>query len=225
MRTLRFLSLLMLCAPLSAAAQSELPFEGFLTTTEELPVSGTLDVEVRIYDAAEGGTPLFEETHTGVVVVGGYLSLRVGSLSALPRELFASVGPRFVGLTIRGDAAELAPRFEVGFVPYALHALTAEVPGLPGPAGPQGLVGDTGARGPAGPAGATGATGPAGPVGPTGAQGVAGPIGPTGAQGVAGPIGPTGAQGPQGVAGAAGAVGARGATGPTGAQGDRKSVV
>src|SRR5689334_20023090 len=59
-------SLLGFAAP-AWAQQKSVPFEGFMTDVNDMPVDGSSDLVVRIYDVAEGGTPLFEETHTGVL--------------------------------------------------------------------------------------------------------------------------------------------------------------
>lgn len=218
-----------LCAaPGVAVAQDvRLPYEGFLTDGDELPVSGMIDLEVRLYDREVDGTALFEERHA-VLVVGGYFALDIGQSTPLPATLFDGAPTLYLGLTIAGDV-ELAPRQRIGFVPFAVRSLDGGGPrGPTGPTGPAGPAGAVGAVGPTGPAGAVGATGPEGPAGP---QGVAGPIGPTGPQGApgtpgatgapgaAGPIGPTGPQGAAGAPGAIGPTGARGATGPQGVTG------
>ena len=86
------MSLLLL--PSLATAQVELPFEGFLTDGADLPINGTIDVEVRVYEGAEGGTPLFEEVHTGVIAVGGFVYVRVGSVTPFPATIFQTGGAR-----------------------------------------------------------------------------------------------------------------------------------
>ncbi|MCC7382417.1 MAG: collagen-like protein [Deltaproteobacteria bacterium] len=195
--------------PAAALAQVELPFQGFVTGADDLPISGMLDLELRLYDAASAGTMLFEESQQ-VLVIDGYFFVSIGAVTSLDPTLFQTAQDRYLGITIVGDGDELAPRFVIGFVPYAIHALSADTSGPVGPTGPQGPAG------PAGPAGPTGATGA---QGPQGLRGVAGVTGPQGPQGPTGAAGATGAQGPQGLTGAAGATGAQGPQGLTGAAG------
>ncbi len=223
------LLLALLAAPLSANAQVKLPFEGLLTDDAGMPITETFDVMVRLYDVPDGGTPIFEEMHTGVVPFDGYFFLSIGETETLDASLFG--GELYVGITIMGDDTELAPRFAAGFVPFAVRALSADG-GEIGPQGPQGEIGPVGPQGPQGDPGPTGPAGPTGAVGPdgaTGPQGNVGPAGPTGAQGpqgnvgstgAVGPVGPQGPQGNTGPQGPVGAVGPRGPTGNTGPQGN-----
>lgn len=227
-----------LFAPALASAQVQLPFEGFLTDAQDMPIAAPFDAVVRLYDSAEGVTPIFEETHSGVVPMDGYFFLNIGETTALDISLFGG-SELYIGVTIIGEDLELAPRFKVGFVPFAVRALSADG-GEIGPAGPpgaagadgadgaDGAVGAAGADGANGADGATGPAGPAGAAGPRGATGpigLAGPTGTTGTRGATGPAGPTGAtgatgaQGTRGLTGVAGATGPQGAIGPAGARG------
>ncbi|MEQ8979198.1 MAG: hypothetical protein RL846_14790, partial [Deltaproteobacteria bacterium] len=152
---------LALLAPATALAV-ELPFEAFVTQTDETPVNGMFDVELRIYD--EAGTVLFEETQT-TMIMDGFLFLNVGASTELDPAVFSmAMGELFLGLTLAGEE-EFSPRFRIGMVPYAVHALTTDDQGLMGPTGPTGPAGADGAEGPQGPAGPTGAMGPQGAVG------------------------------------------------------------
>ncbi|MCA9553234.1 MAG: hypothetical protein KC933_24575, partial [Myxococcales bacterium] len=99
-----------LAAPRVGWAQDiRIPFEGFMTDDQDLPVEGPLDLEIRIYDAEEGGTELFQERHEGVVVSGGYFFLQIGATNALPPNVFEVQDAtllsdnRFIGLTVVGD--------------------------------------------------------------------------------------------------------------------------
>lgn len=149
------LTTLLITSASTAHAQSvQLPFEGFLTGADDMPISGMIDIEVRIWDTSTGGVALFEETHAGLMAIGGFFSVQIGSVTPLDPTIFQSGGDRYLGITIIGDSDELAPRFQIGFVPYAIHALSADTSGPTGPTGPQGPIGETG---PTGPTGADGA--------------------------------------------------------------------
>lgn len=215
---LALVSALAFGAPSRAQAQAvELPFQGFLTGAGDLPVDGSLDFTVQVYDVPTGGAALYTEAHAGVLLVGGYFELSIGSVTPLAPSLF-DASERYIGLTV-GTDPELAPRFKVGFVPFAIRSLSAGSSGATGPTGPAGPAGPTGPTGAAGAIGAAGPTGPTGATGAAGARGATGATGPTGAVGAAGATGATGATGVPGSTGATGAVGARGATGATGSPG------
>jgi hypothetical protein len=212
-----------LVAAQAAAVPETITHQGRLFSAQGAPVGGSLDVTFTLYDAADGGAPLWTEKHS-IAFDEGYFSVELGSDKPFSNAFDGST--LYLGIQVAGDA-EMSPRAKIGSVPYAL--LAGDVRGDITPTSvaiegygpvidstgkwigdPAGLMGPTGAAGPTGPTGAAGAAGPAGPMGPPGADGAAGPAGPMG------PVGPTGAAGP---AGPAGPVGPTGATGPTGAIG------
>ena len=147
-----------------------LPFEGTLTDSSGAPVTGMLGMDIRIYDEADN--VLHEERQT-VVASDGWVAFEIGVAADLPATVFSeATGDLFLGLTLDGEE-EFSPRFRIGLVPYAVHALSVEGGGG-GPRGPPGPEGPAGEPGPAGMDGAVGPPGPAGPAGP------AGPPGPRG---------------------------------------------
>lgn len=233
------LALALVALPSVAAAEvpSVLSHQGRLYDSSQQPVSGTLDIEFAIYDAADALAPVWSEVHS-VTFEDGYYSVTLGNDEPLLNVLTGD--EMFLGITVGSDA-EMTPRSPIHSVPYAFVANNAvgditptsvsvggtvvinedgewigDPTGLVGPQGPQGPQGATGAQGPAGPAGPTGPAGATGPMGATGATGATGPQGP---QGPAGPQGQTGATGPQGLTGPQGATGPQGPTGNTGATG------
>ena len=211
------LLMLLVAVPRFAAAQSiQLPFEGFLTDTEELPVNGGVDLDVRLYAGAETETALFEEQHS-VLVSGGYVHLLIGSVETLESSIFDG-SDLYIGISVDGDD-ELRPRLRVGYVPFAVRALNGGVEGPAGPQGEDGPPGPAGPQGDRGPQGATGSAGPPGEEGPSGPAGPAGPQGDTGPQGATGPAGPQGEQGPRGNIGPQGPIGSRGPPGEQGPEG------
>ena len=169
------------------------------------PVTGTADLQFRLYDSASGGTQV------GPTIITLNQALTTGRFVT---DLdFGSVfdgNARYLEIDVRSPAGAgayttLGQRQPIRPAPYAVRSLNPGPTGPAGPAGPQGPTGPVGIAGPAGPQGATGAAGVAGPAGPQGATGAAGvagpagPAGPTGSQGVAGATGPQGPIGGQGI--------------------------
>lgn len=231
-----------------AAAAQDVPitlvYQGTLTDLADAAIDDERAVTFRLYDAPDGGEPVWSERHPAVDVVGGQFTATLGQRTPIPPEL----GPAptlFLSLQVEGDE-EFAPRMPVGAALRAQWANRAgqaddvegrhihpsaitigEVPIVDdagrwvgprdgfGGAGPQGDPGPQGVGGPDGP------IGPQGPAGPQGESGVAGPAGPEGAAGPAGSAGPQGAPGDPGPAGVQGAQGPIGAAGLVGADGPR----
>jgi hypothetical protein len=80
----------------------------------------------RLYDAAAGGTPLWEEPWTGsngVRVSDGLFNVMLGSLTLIPAALITDHSSLFLGITV-GTDDEMAPRVQLGSVPFAVQALT-----------------------------------------------------------------------------------------------------
>ena len=146
--TLRTIALGALLTPAllaTSAAHAELPaglvinFQGFLTDLDDKPISDVVDVQVRIYASPSGGAELYFEQHSAVAVEDGVVRLPIGAISRLTEAIFEvegglpTGGGRYIGLTIAGDTAELAPRFPIGVVPFAIRSLLGD--GMEGPRG------------------------------------------------------------------------------------------
>jgi hypothetical protein len=211
--------------------------QGRLYDANDVALSGTLTMTFAIYDAANGGSPIWSEAHS-VTFDDGYYSVALGTQTPLDSVLVGA--EKFLGITIGADS-EMTPRAAIDSVPYAIltnnavgditpatvsvngttvidasGTWTGDPSGLIGPAGPDGVPGADGGVGPQGSIGPKGALGPPGPDGATGAVGVMGPPGPqgpTGPPGSVGPAGPMGAVGPQGNPGADGPMGNMGVAG------------
>ena len=117
-------SVAILCIGLWAGTvQAQVPsvinYQGKLVN-EGAPADGTFTITFSLYDEAEGGSALWRETHS-VQVTDGLFHVLLGSSEPLPVTLFGGSGERFLGLQVGGDS-EMAPRFRLTSVPYALKA-------------------------------------------------------------------------------------------------------
>ena len=80
----------------------------------------------RLYNAASGGTPLWTEQWTGsnsVQVSDGLFNVMLGSLTSIPQSIITGNNNLFLGITV-GTDSEMAPRVQLGSVPFAVQALT-----------------------------------------------------------------------------------------------------
>jgi len=109
-------------------------YQGVLRTPQGDPVpDGAVDIRVRIFDAATGGTPLFSETHNGVATQDGVFSIEIGSVTAL-NELFQNNADTELFLELAADLGNgfetYSPRIPFTRTPYAFHATEADVAGV-----------------------------------------------------------------------------------------------
>jgi hypothetical protein len=107
----------------TASVPSVMSYQGYLSDATGQPISGTVGLNFRIYDADTGGTLLWEETHSTVLLSAGYFAVALGSSgSPLTPGLFSGQ-PRYLQVTV--DSNEPLPRQRLGAVPYAFAAAQA----------------------------------------------------------------------------------------------------
>jgi hypothetical protein len=110
----------------TAASTGTIAYQGRLADAAGAPLTGTYNMIFRLYDVATGGTPLWSEQWTGtngVRVSDGLFNVMLGSLTAIPSSLVTSHSSLFLGITV-GTDDEMAPRVQLGSVPFAVQALT-----------------------------------------------------------------------------------------------------
>lgn len=204
------------CLTIKTSAQSPqgISYQAVARNSSGGAVAGeAIDVRFSIWDAASGGTAVFQETHTAVTTnLYGLFNLVIGSVNT---GAFSSInwsaGSKYLEVEVDdGSGFTSMGRIQMQSVPYALYAASAGG-GVAGATGNTGATGATGAAstvaGPAGVTGNTGANGVTGATGDAGLAGATGVTGNTGAAGANGITGSTGANGPTGLAGATGATG------------------
>ncbi len=86
------------------------------------PQTGNVTMIFGIYDAATGGTPLFQEIFD-VTLDEGYFSVQLGSTKPMAASLWDG-SSKFIGVKV-GNDAEMTPREEINSVPYAVASLDA----------------------------------------------------------------------------------------------------
>ncbi|MBM4456459.1 MAG: hypothetical protein FJ011_01635 [Chloroflexi bacterium] len=110
----------------TATSTGTIAYQGRLADADGNPLTGTYNMIFRLYDAATGGVPLWEEQWTGsngVKVSDGLFNVMLGSLAQLPISQFTNSPSLFLGITV-GTDDEMAPRVQLGSVPFAVQALT-----------------------------------------------------------------------------------------------------
>jgi len=98
-----------------------LNYQGRVTNEMGDPIDGEADVIFRLYPDPTTETWLWEETQTGVQVVNGVFTVRLGSEAPLTNELF-SLGTVYLGIEFVGvGSGELSPRTPLDAVGYAFR--------------------------------------------------------------------------------------------------------
>lgn len=118
---------LSLRAPLAASTSTgAIAYQGRLADADGNPLTDTYNMIFRLYDVATGGVPLWEEQWTGsngVQVSDGLFNVMLGSLTPIPQSVITGHDSLFLGITV-GTDDEMAPRVQLGSVPFAVQALT-----------------------------------------------------------------------------------------------------
>ena len=115
--------LLSLCMATFAFGQipQTMSYQGVLTEANGNPVNGSVSLTFKLYDAATGGTKLWEETQQ-VTVTNGLFNVILGSVNPLTLPFDK---PYWLGICVDGGA-ELTPRIELTSSPYSMTAQSAQ---------------------------------------------------------------------------------------------------
>src|SRR3989338_1633849 len=90
-----------------AGFSTQIPLQGRLSDSNNIPMGGTHSLSFKIFDVASGGTPLFTETISGVVVTNGLFSVVLGESQSNPLNI-AFDKDYYVEITV--DSEVLSPR-------------------------------------------------------------------------------------------------------------------
>lgn len=101
---------------------AQMNYQGRLTDVAGNPVSGNRDMVFRLYVDSLGGTALWTETQSGVLVINGLFNVTLGSVTpftTLPD------GPNcFLEVTVAGEV--IAPRVRLASAAYSFKSAQAE---------------------------------------------------------------------------------------------------
>ena len=106
-------------------------FSGTFRAADGQPPAALETVTLAVYADEQGGTPLWQETHTVAIGNEGRFSVLLGSKTAdgLPIDLFTTGEPRWVDARFDRATGTERPRVLLASVPYALKAADAETLG------------------------------------------------------------------------------------------------
>jgi hypothetical protein len=110
----------------SATSTGTIAYQGRLADSSGNPLTSTLNMSFRLYSAVTGGAPLWTEQWTGsngVKVSDGLFNVMLGSLTPIAQAVITGNSTLFLGITV-GTDDEMAPRVQLGSVPFAVQALT-----------------------------------------------------------------------------------------------------
>ncbi len=124
--TRRLCALLVLITASLAAAQADVPqrlvFQGRLVRSDGTPETAPQNLQFSLHDQAQGGTPLWTETHMGVTLSNGYYAVELGASTPL-NGLFDGTA-RWLSVALAGQQA-MGARLPIASSPYALKAADA----------------------------------------------------------------------------------------------------
>jgi len=111
-------ALLLSALPAAAQVPRLLGYQGRLLRSDGTAATGTATLGFAIFDAATGGSALWNETQT-LGLSDGYYSTLLGLVST-PADSVFDAGPRWVQVSVGSET--LSPRQQIGAVSYALTA-------------------------------------------------------------------------------------------------------
>src|SRR5437016_6017510 len=108
-------------APLaSGASTAVIPYQGRLTNTGGVPLSGSYSLTFKLYNVSSGGAALWTETQP-ITATNGLFNVLLGDTTPISQSILSSNSSLWLGITVGADA-EMTPRAQLGSVPYALQA-------------------------------------------------------------------------------------------------------
>ena len=122
MKKCTFFAVILLCI---ISAYSQIPqtisWQGILQDVDAKNLSGTYSLTVKLFDVASGGTALWSETHSDVVIADGLVNLTLGSVTPFSVNFDDEY---WLEITV-GNGTPLS-RIKLSSVPYSMHSKTAE---------------------------------------------------------------------------------------------------
>ena len=118
----------------ACAATAAFSYQGRLMTADgTAPLEGVQTLELRLYDTATGGQPLWGRTYSVLLDEDGLFNAEVSDLTGSPLEgmsldaldnVFSLCATKtiYVGLTVDSSSGEISPRQKLLAVPYATFA-------------------------------------------------------------------------------------------------------
>jgi hypothetical protein len=117
-------SLVLLASPALAEVPGQISYQGTLTDPFGVALDDTVSLTFALYTEPEGGTPLWAETQSSVIVSQGVFNVLLGSVNPLGDDVFAEPN-RWLGVTLF-DEPEFQPRQKMVTVGYAFRAAEAD---------------------------------------------------------------------------------------------------
>ena len=98
-------------------------YQGLLSDASGTALNGSYSIEFKIYDSPTGGTVLWSETQT-VIVVDGLFDVLLGSVTPIPYSVFDGAD-KYLSLKVGSDS-EMTPRKRLVSIGYSLRAYEAD---------------------------------------------------------------------------------------------------
>src|SRR3989338_4997845 len=97
-------------------------YQGTAVDVQGVPLEGPYTLTFRLYEAASGGTKVWEETQPDVPLAQGHFSVLLGSVTSLTTMDWAT--PYWMAILVNGE--ELLPRQPITSVPLAIRSEAAD---------------------------------------------------------------------------------------------------
>lgn len=108
---------------LHAQAPTTMVYQGRLTSTAGVPLTGNQSVTFRLYASASSGTEVWTETHNLLLDENGVFTIELGLSDPLDESVFDGT-KRYLGMTLAGGT-EMLPRQLISSAAYSVSAKNA----------------------------------------------------------------------------------------------------
>lgn len=109
--------------PGGAPSTGVMAYQGRLADADGNPITQNVSMDFSLYSTAVGGQPLWTENWPGVQVTDGLFNVLLGSQESISQTVITGNDTLWLGITVGSDS-EMAPRVQLGSVPFATQALT-----------------------------------------------------------------------------------------------------
>lgn len=131
MKKQMILAIALAMAATLAAAPAQFAYQGVLKDTNGSPLTGTRQVEIRLYDVGSGGSALWGRMYAVQLDANGLFNIEVsdstgtqlsGVQSGSLEAVFAKTDTIYIGLKMSNSSGEIVPRQKLLPVPFAAVA-------------------------------------------------------------------------------------------------------
>ncbi len=100
-----------------------IPVQGVLTDIDDTPISGNIDLTLKLYNSKTASEELWKEERNDFAVKDGYISIYLGEITKLNSSIILNSEELWLEISFNN---EKMPRIRIASVPFAIEAVNAQ---------------------------------------------------------------------------------------------------